>query len=164
MPAPLRAWYTPAEIEALARRKASFQGEFTLAELTRLAGYLRSEDGLVRVRLQFETGGAGWQTLRLEYEAELNLPCQRCLEPFRFVIEDQVSFGIVAHASMQARLPEQLEPLALDEEDEERFSPVQLVEDELIVAVPYAPKHRSVEECGPSVMAALQQADAVDDQ
>jgi uncharacterized metal-binding protein YceD (DUF177 family) len=77
------------------------------------------------------------------------------------VIEDQVSFGIVAHASMQARLPDQVEPLVLDEE---RFSPVQLVEDELIVAVPYAPKHSLVEECGPSVMAVLQHVDAVDDQ
>ena len=157
MPAPLRAWYTPAEIEALARRKASFQGEFSLAELERLADYLRAEDGLVRVRLEFDAGGAGWQTVRLAFDATLHATCQRCLEPFEFEIEDAVSFGIVAHASMLNRLPEQIEPLVLDEE---RFSPIQLIEDELIVAVPYAPKHASVEECGPSVTAALQETDA----
>jgi uncharacterized protein len=157
MPAPLRAWYTPAEIEALARRRASFQGEFSLAELKRLAGYLRAEDGLVRVRLEFDAGGAGWQTVRLAFDAALHATCQRCLEIFEFEIEDEVSFGIVAHAAMVNRLPEQIEPLVLDED---RFSPIQLIEDELIVAVPYAPKHASVEECGPVVIAALRSNDA----
>jgi uncharacterized protein len=153
MPAPLRAWYTPAEIEALARRKASFQGEFSLVELERLAAYLRASDGLVRVRLEFDEGGAGWHTIRLRIEAALQVTCQRCLEPFQIELEEEVAFGIVADVSMQDYLPEQIEPLVLEEE---RFSPLQLIEDELIVAVPYAPKHASVQECGASVVAALE--------
>ncbi len=144
MPAQMRAWYTPAEIEALAERRANICSEFKLAELARLSDYLHADQGTVTVSFGFAVGGSSWQALSLSYEAKLTVVCQRCLEPFELEIKDRVEFGIIARESMEQYLPEQVEPIVVRDD---RFSPQALVEDELIVAVPFAPKHAD-KQCG----------------
>ena len=46
---------------------------------------------------------------------------------------------------MPATAPEGFEPFELEEG---RLQPAQLIEDELIVAIPLVPKHARVEDCG----------------
>ena len=140
MPARLRAWYTAAEIETLAARQARFRGEFTVKEMRRLAAHLGSEHGSATAEFAFSSRAPGYVSLALEIESGLGATCQRCLEPFELEISERVEFGVVVDESSIGLLPEGIEPLVLDGD---RLMPLQLVEDELIMAVPMVPKHVS---------------------
>ena len=144
MPAPLRAWYTPAEIEALAKRRAVVEGKFDWASLSRLAEYLPAERGSVTARFEFSSGSAGWQTLDLDYHASVSVECQRCLGMFELVVANQVRFALLADESLVEHVPEGLEPVVTGDD---RWQPSDLIEDELIITVPYAPKHATEVAC-----------------
>jgi uncharacterized protein len=140
MPARLRAWYTAAEIEALAARQARFRSEFTVKEMHRLAAHLGCEHGSATAEFVFSSRAPGYVSLEIAIESRVGATCQRCLEPFELEISERVEFGVVVDEGSIGALPEGIEPLVLDGD---RLMPLQLVEDELIMAVPMVPKHPS---------------------
>lgn len=144
MPAPLRAWYTPAEIEGLAARGAALSDRFDLGRLPRFAEYTDAESAVVSAVFEFDSKELSWQALKLRFDASIWLPCQRCLQPMQLDMTDQVSFGIVNSDGLIAALPQQVEPLV---HNGDRLNLIGLLEDELIVAVPFAPKHMDTNVC-----------------
>jgi uncharacterized metal-binding protein YceD (DUF177 family) len=60
-------------------------------------------------------------------------------------LAESVNVVVVDGDSLPATAPTDFEPFELEEG---RFQPAQLIEDELIVAVPLVPKHARVEDCG----------------
>jgi uncharacterized protein len=140
MPARLRAWYTAAEIEALAARQARFRGEFTVRQMRRLAAHLRSEHGCASAEFVFSWREPGYVGLTIDIGSRLGVTCQRCLEPFELEISERVEFGVVVDEDSAGVIPAGIEPLVLDGD---RLMPLQLVEDELIMAVPMIAKHPS---------------------
>jgi uncharacterized protein len=141
----LRAWYSLRDLESLADRKVALSGELTIDKLTRLNGLLHSGVGSVRATLRFRQRGDGWLGAELDYRGSVELVCQRCLEPFRHELRDTVNVALADADSVPAVLPADHEPFELEEG---RLQPAQLIEDELIVAVPLVPKHDRVEDCG----------------
>jgi uncharacterized protein len=81
----------------------------------------------------------------VDYQAAVHLVCQRCLEPFRHELAEHVDVVIADAAAVPATVPEGFE---LFELDAGRLQPAQLIEDEVIVAIPLVPKHARVEDCG----------------
>ena len=81
----------------------------------------------------------------VEYRADVELVCQRCLEPFRQELEENVNVVIADSDSLPTTVPTGFEPFELEDG---RLQPVQLIEDEVIVAIPLVPKHARVEDCG----------------
>ena len=75
----------------------------------------------------------------------VELKCQRCLEPFRYELEESVNVVVADSDSLPATVPTGYEPFELEEG---RLQPTELIEDELIVAIPLVPKHARVEDCG----------------
>jgi uncharacterized protein len=141
----LHAWYSLRDLESLANREVTLSGELDLGKLARLGSLLHSDVGSVRATLHFRQRREGWLALRLDYRAAVQLVCQRCLEPFRHELADQVDVVVADAASIPATVPEGCEPFELEEG---RLLPAQLIEDELIVAIPLVPKHARVEDCG----------------
>ena len=141
----LHAWYSLRDLESLANREVTLSGELDLGKLTRLRSLLHSDVGSVRATLHFRQRRGGWLALGLDYQAAVHLVCQRCLEPFRHELADHVDVVVADGASMPAAAPEGFE---LFELDEGRLQPAQLIEDEVIVAIPLVPKHARVEDCG----------------
>jgi len=141
----LHAWYSLRDLESLADRGVALSGELAVGTLTRLKSLLHSEVGSVRATLRFRQRGDGWLASELEYRAVVELECQRCLEPFRHALEDTVNIAIADRDSLPATVPEGFEPFELEDA---RLQPAQVVEDELIVSIPLAPKHARVEDCG----------------
>jgi uncharacterized protein len=76
--------------------------------------------------------------LTIDIGSRLGVICQRCLEPFELEISERVEFGVVVDEDSVGVIPAGIEPLVLDGD---RLMPLQLVEDELIMAVPMIPKH-----------------------
>jgi uncharacterized protein len=141
----LHAWYSLRDLESLANREVALDGELDMRLLTRLKGLLHSDVGSVKAELLFRQRRDGWLGVELDYQAAVELVCQRCLEPFVHELADRVDVVVADVDSMPATAPEGFEPFELEEG---RLQPAQLIEDELIVAIPLVPKHARVEDCG----------------
>jgi uncharacterized protein len=141
----LHAWYSLRELESLADRGVTLSGELDFGSLTRLKSLVNSDVGSVRATLIFRQRRDGWLALTLAYQAEMQLECQRCLEPYRHEAAESVNIAVADGAALPAAVPAGFEPFELEGG---RLQPAQLIEDELIVAIPLVPKHARVEDCG----------------
>jgi uncharacterized protein len=122
-----------------ARRGMKLEAEFELADLARLADVLVEKTGSVRVVVE------GWQEegdcfLVLGIEAAPRLQCQRCLGPMSWPLELESKLLLVAPG----------EPIPDEDLEEDDFDPIvaerdldvqALVEEELLLALPIAPRH-----------------------
>jgi uncharacterized protein len=141
----LHAWYGLRDLAALAGREAALSGRLDLSKLTRLVSLLRSDDGTVEATLRFRQRRDGWLAIELDYRANVELTCQRCLEPFRHEMGEHVDLVVADEGTASTNVPEGYEPYELTRG---RLNPGELVEDELIVGVPLVPKHERIEDCG----------------
>jgi len=141
----LHTWYSLPDLDRLAERGAVLNGEIELKRLARLKDILHADSGSVKASLRFRARNGGGLTVDIEYEARLELTCQRCLEPLAHHVSARVEMGLVENETMLDSLPAGCEPLVLEGG---RLSPVQLIEDELIVALPLVPRHERAEQCG----------------
>jgi uncharacterized protein len=141
----LHAWYSLRDLESLANRGVTLGGELTIGKLTRLKSLLHSDDGSVSATLRFRQRTDGWLETELGIRATVELVCQRCLEPFRYELADTAHVVLADAASAPAAVPAGFEPFELEDG---RLHPAELVEEELIVAIPLVPKHERIEDCG----------------
>lgn len=141
----LQTWYSSAELDACAARSAVLHETLELSRLPRLCAALGSGAGTVEAVLEFAPRHAGWMPAELRFETRLELTCQRCLEPLELVLAERVELGFVESLASEGCLPEGRVAVVLEDE---RLSPVELLEDELIVSLPLVPRHASAAECG----------------
>ena len=141
----LHNWYSASDLGALGERKARLTGEIALSQLTRLRKLLYMYSGSVKASIVFSQQGDNCVTLELDYETELELVCQRCLEPFTQEICEHTSVALELSSSSWPSKVNDCELLMLPDD---RFSPSALIEDELIVSVPLAPVHFPEDRCG----------------
>lgn len=114
-----------------------FEGTVPLSRLPRLADALADSEGECRFVLQFGRDPLGVAYLELQLDAGLPLTCQRSLERFVHQVHVEQRLGLLRHEREEAGLPEGYEPVLLDEDAVLR--PLDLVEDELILALPLVP-------------------------
>ncbi len=129
-----------------ARDGGELSGVIPLKSMTRLSDQLASPDGQVEWHL---TGGVDKierPFLRLRVRADLELVCQRCLGTMPFRVDADT---VLTQFPDEEKLDE-----AVVQEDELEgivFEPEldveMLVEDEVLLALPYSPRH---ETCGPA--------------
>lgn len=122
-----------------ARAGDELSGEVRLVELDRLADVLVSDGGVVSYRLRGGTQG-GRPIIRLEVAAVLTLRCHLCLEPCRQVM-DVVQVFPVARDEAQLELWERDDPLLDALVAEPELDVLTLVEDEILLGLPVAPRH-----------------------
>lgn len=82
--------------------------------------------------------------IKIKAEVTLDLLCQRCFEPIETTIEIQNQLSPVKNETQMKALPEYYDPAMLNEHGEVDL--LGLVEDELILSLPLAPKHER-EDC-----------------
>jgi uncharacterized protein len=120
------------------------QGVWPLGEFQRLRDMLASDAGEVAYRVQGTRDQNGRPALQLQVEGTLQLRCQRCLEPMPF--EVRVQDLLVLAATLSEIHADPADAYAPDRIVAGREMPVrELVEDELILALPYAPRHERCE-------------------
>ncbi len=116
----------------------SLEGEVALAALERLRPSLADGSGHARFALLFGREPLlGFASLDLHVEAAPVLTCQRSLQAFALPVVIEQRYGLVRREEDAAGLPADVEPLLLDEDGALR--PRDLVEDELILALPLIP-------------------------
>ncbi len=136
------------DVRAFAQNAAQLEGSFLLSKLERLTQDLYAPDGnlaLDSVHWQASgesiamAGGAAQSWLYLSLQAKLPMQCQRCLQGMTHAVDVQRSFRFVR---------DEAEANAQDDDAEEdllvaskQFDLLELIEDELVMAVPFAPVH-----------------------
>ena len=122
----------------------SFRGEVPVSKLLRLLPSLSSADGVLKVQLDFRLDERRVRALKGTIEGSVSLVCQRCLKAIRFPLDLSFRLGIVASETDIDRLPEGYEPLLVSGEPLRTFD---IVEDEVLLAVPAFPLHEGGQSC-----------------
>ncbi|MGQ0654658.1 MAG: YceD family protein [Betaproteobacteria bacterium] len=119
---------------------ATQQGVLPLSSFPRLRDLLATDAGTAAYALEGLRDARGRPGLSVKVQATLQLRCQRCLEPLPLEVDPD---SLLVLAASQAEID--AEPESVDAPDRvvagHEMPVADLVEDELILAVPYAPRH-----------------------
>lgn len=139
MSADLSATRLPEVLDAwrMVAARRGFEAVLPLASMTRLRDSLVDAEGDVRVAIEFDRDALQVSYVELRIEAELPLECQRSLQRFLYPVRLVQRLGLIRDEADEAGLPEDYESLLLPEDG--MLRPAELVEDELILAIPVVP-------------------------
>jgi uncharacterized protein len=143
--------HQPALIDGFefAAAGATRQGVWAVGDFPRLRDLLASDAGEIRYEIDGVRDARDRPALRVRLKGALQLRCQRCLEPMRFEVDTDETLVLAATQAeidaepVDAHAPDRL--LAADE-----VQVRDLLEDELILALPYAPRHEGCEAGAPA--------------
>ncbi len=126
----------------MATARRSFDGRLSLASMARLRDLLADTEGEARFALEFGHDALQVPFAELRVDAELPLICQRSLRRFLQPVTVAQRFALVRgidgdEEDVEASLLPDYEVLQLS--DDGMLRPAELVEDELILAVPLVP-------------------------
>jgi uncharacterized protein len=123
---------------------ATQEGTLPLSSFPRLQDVLVSDKGEAAYTLRGVRDERGRPSLRLHVRATLQLRCQRCLGALPHEVDTD---EILVLAASQAEID--ADPITVDMPTRvvatKEMAVRQLVEDELILALPYAPRHEDCE-------------------
>jgi uncharacterized protein len=128
------------DVFELARDRATIEGSFSLASLPRLAAALALPEGELRYRIQGQLDERGRPGAQMHLLGDLLLECQRCNEPYTFLLEREAPFRFVDSEDELNALP-----IEDDEVDvivgARRMAVSTWIEDEAILSLPLIPRH-----------------------
>lgn len=122
----------------LADRGATLECETPLANLPRFCDPLADNAGAVRAKFVFERDERHAVILRTELDAEVRMVCQRCLELVALPIHSECSYAVVREGANTQSVPKGYDVLEVGEAPLELL---ELVEEELLLALPIVPAH-----------------------
>jgi uncharacterized protein len=132
---------------------ATQQGRMPLSGFPRLRDLLASDAGEVAYEVKGLRDAQGRPSLRVSVRGVLMLRCQRCLEALRFEVNEE---EMLVLAATQDEID--ADPVDIQKPDRvlagKAMALRELIEDELILAVPSAPRH---EDCSASADAGSQE-------
>ncbi|MEL1264908.1 YceD family protein [Pseudoxanthomonas putridarboris] len=128
---------TPEMLDAwrMVAARRSFEGRLPLSAMTRLQGLLVDTEGEdVRYAIEFDRDALQVPYVELRIDAGLPLVCQRSLQRFVLPVGITQRLGLVRDEAEESALPPGYEALLVPEDG--MLRPAELVEDELVLAVP----------------------------
>ncbi len=123
-----------------------------LSSFARLDDMLEGGEGGVDIELRFHIDHQKLRRIDGRVRAAVRVCCQRCLQPMPFEIDSSFAVAAVWSDEDAGHLPRDVDPYIVGEEPQDLR---ELVEDELIVSLPYISYHDS----GPCAEQALQRSD-----
>ncbi len=122
----------------LAESGAELSGPIPLIQMRRILPFLADSSGEIFVVLNFDIDELGVPCVKGRIKADLSIICQRCLEPLRFPVDQEITLAWVRNDQEAERLPIRYESCLVED------NPLMLndvVEDELILVLPQVPMH-----------------------
>jgi DUF177 domain-containing protein len=133
----------------LAKSREQIKGSLQLDSLERLKGVLLENKGDLQYSLSFDFDESGTCIVESVIDTRLMLECQRCLKPVAIDIHKSSLLGVVKEKDEINTLAKEYEPLQMDEES---IFLENLVEDELLLALPISPLHAGEDCSGKKVL------------
>src|SRR6202790_4500759 len=130
----------PFDALKLSASGESLTGEVDAADLPRVADRLATNAGAAKLawRLVGCRDGQGRPALTLTLAGSVPLLCQRCLQPFATIVDQSTELLLARSEAELARLDvEEIEVVLATE----RLDALTLVEDELLLSLPFSPRH-----------------------
>ena len=131
----------------LADENVRLRGELSASPMRRLAEVCVEPMSPVRIDLAFDRDPQGLRRMVGSIEAEVCVTCQRCLRGLCLTLQAEPEL-IVLTAAQRDVLPDETDVLVVDKP----LALAQLVEDELLLALPMIPMH-DLAECEGAVQA-----------
>lgn len=126
-----------ADFGRLAQQRRAFEGRLPLADCGRLRGMLAHVDGAVEYSIECAPDALGRPELRVRVAGSLPLVCQRSLAAYWHPIAIDARLGVIGREVEEDALLASQEPLLIGAEGKRL---AEVVEDELILAVPVVPR------------------------
>jgi len=135
----------PLEVDPirLATRKERFQGTIPLKQMKRLVNALSCGDGEVYIDVEFSVDINQVVILAGQIKADTKLICQRCMGEMELPIALDFQLAFVRSEAEMERLPEGYEATLIDNKS---MMLSDIIEDEILLALPAIPKHQN-EDC-----------------
>ncbi|MEW6354669.1 MAG: YceD family protein [Pseudomonadota bacterium] len=127
----------------LAEVKGLLKGHVALADMRRLAPSLCNPEDQADVDLEFGKDAQRVPYMRGRIDARVTVVCQRCLQPLTLPLHTEPRLALVTTPEAAETLPPHYEPLLVSAQP---MRLADLVEDELLLALPIVPKHAD-EQC-----------------
>lgn len=142
-------WSKLLDIGPLADSRAGMDFAIPLTEFSRLVPQLREATGEATGEVAF-TRENRLAVVDVQVQADVVLTCQRCMGPLQFRIDSEGRAALVATPAEADRVPETLETVYAADH---RISLRDLVEEELLLALPLVPRHEDEYDCaGPEAV------------
>ena len=125
---------------AFARDAGSLQGELPIASLTRVLDMLVDSAGNLSYRVEGSLSSRNRPQLMLHLNGVLSVCCQRCLEGIDYPLEVRRVLEFVNEELTQEEIEDDSKDFLPAQRE---FDVVELIEDEVILDLPSAPRHES---------------------
>jgi uncharacterized protein len=135
------------DVWRMVANQRQFEGSLPLAQMLRLVELLADAEGECRYVIEFYRDTLKIDVMHIQLSASLPLICQRTLERFLYSVKIDQRLGLISEESQEASLPEGMEAVLIEGNGE--VSPFQLIEDELLLAVPLVPVSPNASELDP---------------
>jgi uncharacterized protein len=144
-------WSQPLDVDRLARGEAEIDFDVPLSELPRLKSRIAGIGGSARGTARFGRQ-SGFAVAELALAGKARLQCQRCMRAMELSLDSTTRVALILAEADAAEVPEELEPVLAREG---RISIGELVEEELLLALPIVPLHEELRECAVPAAAPL---------
>ncbi|AHE98163.1 YceD family protein [Thioalkalivibrio paradoxus] len=116
-----------------------WEGEYSAKDLPRVAAAAEGAEVAVHAELTIVQGALGEIRLRGTIEGSVGQQCQRCLQPMRWQFRLAPDVALVRSGARAADLGADEE--AVEVEADGLLRPAGFVEDEILLAWPFSPRH-----------------------
>ena len=140
------AWSKPRDVGLLAAEQADLELAIPLAEFPRVRARLGANEGTISGHVRFGRDGE-FAVAALEVSGSVPLVCQRCLKLMPWKIDGSALVALIATDSQADRVPEHLEPMLAAGG---KISLRDLLEEELLLALPIVALHTDERACAPA--------------
>ncbi|NQY04588.1 MAG: DUF177 domain-containing protein [Xanthomonadales bacterium] len=139
MPREFPDWINPW---TAAQGKRTYGGTIPLTRMARLGSLLEHQRGEAAFEAHFALDMDQRPVIRLHAEAELTLMCQASLQPYTTMLRRESELGVVESEAETTLLSGSLDPVVVENH---RLALAELVEDELLLALPQVPRNPEVD-------------------
>ncbi|MGC3982260.1 MAG: YceD family protein [Steroidobacteraceae bacterium] len=149
-------WVVDATV--LAHGGLTWEHEFSDTRFERLTDVAVSNKPAVAVELQFDTLDKR-PVIHGELQGKVELICQRCLTSMQYPVHESFDLMLIDSEAELALVPESHEPWIANAS---RLDAFDLVEEQLLLALPLIAKHEDERECASNIAASSAMDDAVE--
>ena len=136
-------WSRRALVDTLVGTETALDFSIPLAELPRVSRELTSTEGEARGHVRFSRQ-LGQAVADLEVGAQPEVVCQRCMQPMRWPVKVKSRVALVSDYDAADRVPEEMEVFLVEGDS---VSVRDLVDEEVMLALPHVPRHDEDSEC-----------------
>ncbi len=119
-------------------QQGDIRGQLSLERLPRFINCLADEKGSVTIDLKFRLNDARQGLISGRLQAEVNVICQRCLEPLAIQLADDIRLAVVKDEDAAKQLESELDPWICQDH---KLNLAELVEEQLILCMPLVSYH-----------------------